>query len=211
MTHVKVCGLTRDEDVRRAAAKGARACGFVLTASPRRVSAARAAGLGALAGDALTVAVVSTEPAAWIAAQLADSHLQAVQLSAGADGPGVAAVREAAAARGLRPTVIAAADTVDADAADLILYDARTPESYGGTGRSLDWEGLSREALPAHERLVLAGGLTPDNVALAIDSLHPAFVDVSSGIEAAPGIKDASLLEAFFAAVAHADQGDVPS
>jgi phosphoribosylanthranilate isomerase len=206
MTRVKVCGLTRDEDVRLAVALGAGACGFVLTDSPRRVSAAQAGELAALAGTTLAVAVVSTESPEWIAAQLAVSNLIAVQLSAGADGPSVAAVRGAAAAHGLRPTVIAAADIAGVDDADLILYDARAPGCYGGTGRTLAWESLSREPLPSRERLVLAGGLTPDNVQLAISTLRPAFVDVSSGVEISPGIKDASLLEAFIAAVAHADQ-----
>jgi phosphoribosylanthranilate isomerase len=211
MTRVKVCGLTRDEDVRLAVALGAGACGFVLTDSPRRVSAAQAGELVALAGTTLAVAVVSTESPEWIAAQLAESNLIAVQLSAGADGPSVAAVREAAAAHGLRPTVIAAADTAGVDDADLILYDARAPGRYGGTGRTLAWGSLSLEPLPSRERLVLAGGLTPDNVQLAINTLRPAFVDVSSGVEAAPGIKDAALVEAFIAAVAHADQESAPS
>jgi phosphoribosylanthranilate isomerase len=206
MTLVKICGLTREDDVRRAAAHGAAACGFVLTAGPRRIPAERACRLAELAGDVLTVAVVTTESPEWISARLAECRVAAVQLSAGADGPTVAAVREAAAVRGLWPRVIAAADTPDAADADLILYDGRTATAYGGTGVALDWSALAGIPLPPRERLVLAGGLAPGNVAQAIAALHPTLVDVSSGVEAAPGIKDERLLTAFFAAVERADR-----
>ena len=205
MTGVKICGLTREEDVRCAAALGAVACGFILSASPRRVTAARARALAADAGEALTVAVVTTESAEWIALRLAESGLQGVQLSAGVDGPTVAEVRVAAARRGLRPRIIAAADTPDASEADFTLLDTRTPGEYGGTGRTLDWQALAVSKLPPAGRLVLAGGLSPGNVEHAITTLHPSMVDVGSGAEAAPGVKDEELLRAFFAAVARAD------
>ena len=168
--------------MRRAARLGAWACGFVLSASPRQVTPERAAWLAGEAGDALTVAVVTTEPPDWIADALAQAGLQAVQLSAGADGASVSAVREAAARRGLRPLIIAAADTPDAAAADLTLLDARTAQAYGGTGQALDWAALAHSrqtgevgppAPSARERLVLAGGLTPANVAQAIATCDP--------------------------------------
>lgn len=205
MTGVKVCGLTREDDVRRAAALGAAACGFILSASARRVSPEQARSLAAAAGEALAVAVVTTESPEWIALRLAECRLPALQLAAGADGPTVAAVRRAAARRGLRPRIIAAADTPDADDADFTLLDARTPGAYGGTGKPLDWNALSSADLPPADRFVLAGGLTPDNVEQAIARLHPAMVDVSSGIEKARGVKSEDLLRAFFAAVARAD------
>jgi len=204
MTHVKICGLTSESDVKHAAAYGAWACGFVLTESHRRVSLPKAAELTPLCGDSLAVAVVSVEDPAWIAGAVAVGGFGAVQLSAGADGPGVAAVRAAALNRGLRPLVIAAADTEDADLADLILLDARTPKAYGGTGRRLDWKALAAADLP-RERLVLAGGLLPSNVDGAIKLVCPFAVDVSSGIERTPGIKDLRLMRAFFGVVAGAD------
>jgi len=128
----------------------------------------------------------------------------AVQLSAGAGGASVAAVRTAALSRGLRPLVIAAADTEDADKADLVLLDARTPKAYGGTGRRLDWKALAAAGLP-RERLVLAGGLLPSNVDGAIKLVRPFAVDVSSGIERTPGIKEPRLMRAFVGVVAGAD------
>ncbi len=243
MTAVKVCGLTRERDVRLAVECGAWACGFVLTDSPRRVTAQQAGPLAraarstarSAAGSAvLTVGVVTTESPAWIAAALAVAGLAAVQLSAGADGPTVAAVRAAAMSSGLRPLLIAAADTPDAGDADLVLLDARAPGVYGGSGATLDWGALAAArnapgpvssaavppaavspveklspavARPVADRLVLAGGLAPGNVGAAIAALRPWSVDVSSGLEApgAPGRKDEGLLRAFFAAVRAAD------
>jgi phosphoribosylanthranilate isomerase len=204
MTRVKICGLTTEKDVKLAAGYRAWACGFVLSESPRRVSVARAAELAPLCGDSLAVAVVTTEEPAWIAGALSAGGFGAVQLSAGADGPSVAAVRVAALSRGLRPLVIAAAGTEDADKADLVVLDARTPEAYGRAGRRLDWKALAAAKRP-RERLVLAGGLLPSNVDGAIKLGRPFAVDVSSGIERTPGVKDARLMRAFFGVVAGAD------
>ena len=173
MTRVKVCGLTRAEDVRLAVELGAWAIGFVLAESPRHVVPARARDLAAAAGDALTVAVVTTQTPAWIAGAVATAKLGAVQLSAGADGPTVAEVRAAAAEAGVEPLIIAAADTADAELADFILLDARAPGSYGGTGRRLDWERLAADPATPTENLVLAGGLKPATVAAAIAARPP--------------------------------------
>ncbi len=204
MTRVKICGLTTGSDVKHAASYGAWACGFVLSESPRRVDVARAAQLTPLCGAGLAVAVVTTETPAWIAGAVVAGGFGAVQLSAGADGPSVAAVRAAALSRGVRPLVIAAADTEGADEADLVLLDARTPEAYGGTGRRLNWRTLAAADLP-RERLVLAGGLLPSNADGAIKLVRPFAVDVSSGIERSPGVKDLRLMRTFFGVVAGAD------
>jgi phosphoribosylanthranilate isomerase len=215
VTRVKVCGLMRAEDVRLAADLGAWALGFVLAESPRRVTASRAAELVAAArelGDGpggqapRTVAVVTTEPPAWIAEAMAESGADGVQLSAGADGPSVTDVRTAAARLRPRPLVIAAADAPDARLADLVLLDARTAGAYGGTGETLDWWALAADPATPRAGLVLAGGLSPANVAEAIRALRPDVVDVSSGVEAAPGRKDHAALRDFFAAVVHADR-----
>jgi phosphoribosylanthranilate isomerase len=237
MTLVKVCGLTRSEDVRVAVDLGAWALGFVLTTSPRQVSAEQAARLIVAARTAggraerergggvksgggedkhrviegetrapHAVLVVTTEPPDWISAALATAAGDGVQLSAGADGPRVAAVREAAARLRRRPLVIAAADTPDAHLADLVLLDARGAGAYGGTGQTLEWERLAADpSVPSHG-LVLAGGLRPGNVGEAVRALRPDAVDVSSGVETAPGRKDHGLLRDFFAAVEHADR-----
>ena len=204
MTRVKICGLTTGKDVKLAAGYRAWACGFVLSESPRRVSAARAAELTPLCGDSLAVAVVTTEEPQWIAGAGRELDSAEAACGHGADGASVAAVRAAALSRGLRPLVIAAADTEGVDKADLILLDARAPEAYGGTGRRLDWKALAAAELP-RERLVLAGGLLPSNVAGAIKLVRPFAVDVSSGIERTPGIKEPRLMRAFVGVVASAD------
>jgi phosphoribosylanthranilate isomerase len=240
--NVKVCGLTREEDVRTAVELGAWACGLVLTESPRRVPVARARRLAEAAAGTLVVGVFTTETPDYIIAVVAGVGLSAVQLSAGGDGPSVAEVRAAAVRRGLRPLVVAAADTADAVDADFLLLDARSPGNYGGTGRTLDWRTLAhalRDHPPARDgriapsgasvssevevasaamarvaaardRLVLAGGLTAANVALGIAALRPFAVDVASGVERRPGVKDGRLMEAFFAAVRRAEAAEVP-
>ncbi len=207
VTHVKICGLTRAEDVRAAVDLGAWAIGFVLTASPRHVDRDHAGKLAAAAGDVLTVAIVTTETPVWIAGAVAAAGLRAVQLSAGVGGPTVSEVRAATAHQRPRPLVIAAAATPDAGLADFVLLDPRVPGAHGGTGRRLDWDRLAADQATPRERLVLSGGLTPANVAAAIAALHPAAVDVSSGVEWVPGIKDAARLRAFFRAVDDADNG----
>ncbi len=204
MTRIKICGLTNERDVKLVTQYGAWACGFVITASPRHVDVARAAELTPLSGDALAVAVVTTESAAWIAEALAGGGFNAVQLSAGGEGSSVAEVRAAAARRGLRPFIIAAADTPDSDSAELVLLDARTSDAYGGTGSTLDWRALAAADLP-RDRMVLAGGLRPSNVDGAIKLVRPFAVDVAGGVERAPGVKDAKLLRAFFGVVAGAN------
>ncbi len=206
MTLVKICGLTREADVRRAAGLGAWACGFVLTASERQVTPARARELGAHAGRALTVAVFTTETAEEVAAGAAAAGAACIQLSAGADGPSVTEVRAAAAKLGAATHIIAAADAVDADSADLVILDCREPGRYGGTGRTADWAAAAAYR-HAGTRLVLAGGLRPSNVDTAVKLVRPLAVDASSSVERSPGVKDPGLLLAFFGAVAGADAG----
>lgn len=209
MTRVKICGLAAAADVELAVRRGAWACGFVLSPSPRRVTPEHAATLTPLTGSAVAVAVVTTEPADVVVDALATGGFDAVQLSAGADGPAVQAVREAARGRGLRPLVIAAADTSGADTADLVLLDSRAPGLYGGTGDPLDWRALAAREL-SRDRLVLAGGLRPSNVEAAISLVRPFAVDVSSGVERSAGLKDARLVDAFFEAVVAADDAGLP-
>ncbi len=84
------------------------------------------------------------------------------------------------------------------------MLDAFDPDRLGGTGRTFDWS-TAREA-KQYGQIILAGGLTPENVARAVREVRPFAVDVASGVESAPGIKDAAKLRAFFTAVAEADK-----
>jgi len=91
--------------------------------------------------------------------------------------------------------------TADTWPPDAVLLDAFQPGTYGGTGAVLDWETVHRERHQLHGKpLVLAGGLNPTNVADAIRVARPDGVDVASGVESSPGIKDPTLVQAFIAA-----------
>jgi len=215
VTLVKICGLTRGQDVDAAVALGAWAVGFVISESPRRLAPSLAAKLAArVPHGVLTVAVFTTEKPPLIAKIAARTGVRAVQLSAGAKGPNLAAVRAALSVAGVTEVaLIAARDTRGIEKADFVLLDSRVVRSdgpvFGGTGRVLDWAGLaaSRKRLPRPERLVLAGGLKPGNVRPAIRALRPLVVDVAGGVEASPGVKDHDKLSRFFAAVRTADAG----
>jgi len=90
--------------------------------------------------------------------------------------------------------------------ADAVVFDTRVAGTLGGTGRTFDWTAAAHGALPARSPLVVAGGLTPENVAAAVAALSPAVVDVSSGVEERPGVKDHARMMAFAEAV-HAAGG----
>jgi phosphoribosylanthranilate isomerase len=92
------------------------------------------------------------------------------------------------------------ADGIAPNVADeLVLLDAHDPVKHGGTGKTVDWNRAA--AIAGSRRVMLAGGLTPLNVREAIETVRPYAVDVASGVESSPGIKDHGLLRAFFAAV----------
>jgi phosphoribosylanthranilate isomerase len=134
--------------------------------------------------------------------------LDVIQLHADADAERVDAVR---AATGLEVWAVVRTadgilpDGVDelADAADAMLVDTLVKGALGGTGTVMPWGilGESLDGMDSGHRIVLAGGLTPDNVAEAISYVSPMIVDVSSGVESAPGVKDHARIRAFIAAV----------
>ena len=134
------------------------------------------------------------------------SGVEIIQLHADPDPETVAAVRLASgrivwAALRLRGALIPQGAAELFDAADGIVLDARADHALGGTGLTLPWEELAAGLAPLRrETLVLAGGLTPANVADAVRALSPEIVDVSSGVESSPGIKDHTLMRAFIEA-----------
>jgi phosphoribosylanthranilate isomerase len=197
---VKFCGITRLEDAQVAARLGAWAIGLNHWAeSPRRCDPAVAAEIGAALKRRLEVVGVFVNASLdEIDAAAEDESLTMLQLH-GDEGP--AFCREAARRTGLKMIkavrVRSAADVqaVQAYRTDFHLLDAHRPGVLGGSGESFDWELVAdrRSDVP----LILAGGLTPDNVADAIAVARPFAVDVASGVEAEPGIKDHSLMAAF--------------
>jgi phosphoribosylanthranilate isomerase len=203
-TRIKICGLTRAEDVHAAVELGAAAIGFVFyPPSPRALSAAAAAELIALLPPFVTAVGLFVNPqAAEVEALLAQLPLQLLQFHGDET--------EAECARYGRPWIKAARMRAGVDlvefsashpAASGILVDAYV-DGYGGGGKTFDWslipEGFSRP-------LILSGGLDADNVEAAVRRLRPWAVDVSSGVESAKGIKDAASMAAFIAGVRRAD------
>jgi phosphoribosylanthranilate isomerase len=198
---VKVCGITRIEDAEAAVEAGARALGFVFwPRSPRFVDPHRARAIvAALPPFVTAVGVFVNQPADYMNGVAALARLGAVQLhgdETAADLPRVARpVLKAVAID--RATDAAAVD--DWPARVTLLLDVHDDERRGGTGRTVDWSAAARVA--ARRRSILAGGLTADNVADAVARVQPFGVDVSSGVEHAPGIKDHGRIRAFFEAL----------
>ncbi len=190
---VKVCGLTRPEDALAAEELGVDAIGVVLARSRRHVDEAAAREvLSAVGPFVVKVGVFRDQPLDEVLRLVGRLRLDAVQLHGHEDAAFAAAVREAAA-------VVRAVSSEDAPSpaalegypADAYMLDAREP----GSGQAFDWGGAA--AWRGHPRLVVAGGLTPRNVVAAIRALAPYAVDVSSGVESSPGVKDRRLMAAF--------------
>jgi phosphoribosylanthranilate isomerase len=204
VTRVKVCGITRLEDAELAVELGAWALGFILwPQSPRAADPAVAAGIAAaLRRRAELVGVFVNAKLDEIAHAADELHLSHLQLH-GDEGPAFCA--EAARRTGAKVIkavrVSSAADFQDLERyhTDFHLLDTAARGLRGGTGETWDWAlaARRRRKVPA----ILSGGLTPGNVAAGIEAVDPYAVDVSSGVEAAPGVKDAAKLEAFMAAV----------
>ncbi|WP_339115006.1 phosphoribosylanthranilate isomerase [Thioclava sp. GXIMD2076] len=208
---VKICGLTRPAHVQAVAESGAAYAGFVFFAkSPRNVSIAQARDLAlTLKPGVAKVGLVVNATNDELDAILAEVPLDMLQLH-GKESP--ARVAEIRARYGL-PVMkaVGVADAADLDqlaayeaVADQILVDAKAPKGAdlpGGNGLSFDWTLIADRKWS--KPWMLAGGLTPENVALAIEKTGATQVDVSSGVEAAPGQKDDALVRAFVAAAAH--------
>ena len=197
---VKFCGITNLDDAREAARLGAWAIGLNhYPPSPRFCEPDAAVEISAALRRRLEVVGVFVNPTLdEVVAAAENESLTMVQLH-GAEGP--AFCREAARRTGCKVIkavrVHSTADVRGAEAfrTDFHLMDAHRPGTHGGTGESFDWELLADRS--SEVPLILAGGLTPENVDEAIAVAHPFAVDVASGVEAEPGVKDHALMAAF--------------
>ena len=200
-TRVKICGITRIEDALVAAQAGADAIGLVFAqASPRCVSVAEAAAIcRALPPFVSVVGLFVDADAAQVTQALGRVPLDLLQFH-GSETPQFCRQfnRPYIKAIAMREGIdVHAEDRAFADAAGLLL-DAHVAGLSGGSGKTFDWSRVPRGlARP----IVLAGGLTPGNVADAIRQVRPYAVDVSSGVEQARGVKDAGKIAAFIEAV----------
>lgn len=208
----KVCGLTRRADAELAVEAGAAYLGVVLAPGYRRSVTPRDAGvmLDGLPATPVGVFVDAEEETLLRAGEAA--RLGVLQLH-GDEPPELAARLRGAGWRVWKAVRVRGGGDVTraarayAGAADALLLDGWSPAAHGGTGTCFAWAEVAAAlaALPPGLALVAAGGLTPGNVAEASRLLRPAVVDVSSGVEAAPGRKDPALVRAFAAAVRAVD------
>ena len=201
MTRVKICGITRLDDALLAAELGAAAVGFVFwPRSPRAIDPTLAAAIAEqLPANILTVGVFVDQPVEDVRRMAEGARLSAVQLHGSEP---LDHTRQL-----LRPVIRAVPvddgfvpESLDAIPDEVtVLLDAHDPVRRGGTGRTIDWPMARAAAM--RRRLFLSGGLSPENIADAIAQVHPYGVDLSSGVESSPGVKDPKRLRALFTAL----------
>lgn len=196
-TRVKICGITREEDARAAAECGADAIGLVFyPPSSRHVSIDRARAIAAVLPPFVTTAALFVNADAETIAEVVEQvGIDLIQFH-GDECPDYCAAHRRPWIRALRMQ-----DGLDLPqqaerfaAGRGLLLDAYRPGVPGGTGQTFDW---SRIPAQLAGRIVLAGGLNPDNVSLAVRQVRPYAVDVSGGVESAPGIKDGDRMARF--------------
>jgi len=210
MVQIKICGITNVEDALAAVSAGADALGFVFhPASPRYVTPGQARGIiGALPAPVCTVGVFVNLPVVEVLQIAEMCGLDVIQLH-GAESreycrriPRERLIK-ALSFRSEEEFALAADYPVKA-----FLVDAHDPVRFGGTGKTCDWN-VARKVAERYP-LVLAGGLRAKNIAAALETVRPFAVDVSSGVESAPGKKDHAKLRALIAAVRTYDASAAP-
>lgn len=208
---VKICGITNWEDAQAAAEAGADYLGFIFYPPSKRTTNPAAAGeivrrLRERPRCPTLVGVFVNETAEQMAAVLADCGLDLAQLS-GEETPSLVNDPKSAvfgrAYKALKPQSVGEAEAeaewfVAVGVRPTLLLDAYHPKMKGGTGDLSDWE-IGRHMVRLTDGLMLAGGLTPQNVAQAVREVCPFAVDVASGVEASPGKKDHTAVRAFIA------------
>lgn len=213
MTKIKFCGLRKPTDAEHAASLGATYGGVIMTRSIRQVTAEDARRIFSAAPSLKRVGVVGRGSISQILRTAERSELDVLQLHGHFSSEDCAQIRqefdgELWCVLGIdERTAITSENWKDlADSADALMLDTSVHGKTGGTGRSFDWAAAARHVSEMSREIpvVLAGGLTPENVAAAIASLHPAVVDVSSGVESSPGVKSPELMTAFAHAVVSA-------
>ncbi|MBU4555963.1 MAG: phosphoribosylanthranilate isomerase [Actinobacteria bacterium] len=206
-TRIKICGITRPKDAIAAVNAGADAIGVVLAPSPRQVSIEAAAEIAAAVGPLVSVVGVFVDAEeSFVAEATRRIGLSYLQFH-GSESPERCVSAPAPVIRAMRIGTEFDVDTVEPfrEHVVAILLDTYNSQVAGGTGTTFNWHAVP--VLPGWVSLFLAGGLNPRNVGAGIAALRPYAVDVSSGVESAPGIKDHDAIRAFCDAVRSADEG----
>jgi phosphoribosylanthranilate isomerase len=199
MVRVKICGITRAQDAVAAVRAGADAIGLVFAKSPRQISPETAKEIISKIPPFVTpVGLFVNESPERIREIALSCGFRVVQLHGDEPPHYLAELRGFKVIKAFRIEKPQDLGALGAYKADAYLLDAFSPQRRGGTGRTFDW----KIALEAKEigPIILAGGLKPENVARAVSLVEPYGVDVSSGVESAPGVKDAALVEEFIRA-----------
>jgi phosphoribosylanthranilate isomerase len=194
---VKICGITNREDAQAAVAAGADLLGFVFCEdSPRHVTVAEAAVIAQIVPpQVVRVGLFVNAPEERVAEALSACGLQLLQFH-GDETPEYCRQFGAMSMKAFRMKDAATLQHLREYPTDAWLLDAFVPNQRGGTGHTFNWE-LAVAAVKLGKPVFLAGGLTPENVAAAVRQVQPFGVDVSSGVEAAPGKKDHAKVRAF--------------
>ena len=199
---MKICGVTRVEDAMLAAELGASAIGFVFwPGSARAIDAPRARWIiDGLPPFVTPVGVFVDQPVESVREIAEAAGLRAIQLhgkeaAEAYEGLPWPVIKAVSVRGGVRPP-----ELPRLPARVTVLLDAHDPVRMGGTGRTIDWQVAA--SIAVERPVILSGGLRPENVAEAVAIVRPYAVDVASGVEQEPGVKDAARLRAFFAAVA---------
>lgn len=203
MTRVKVCGITSETDLEAAVDAGADAVGVITDVpvdTPREVSSERAAELLAAVPPFVAGVLVTMPGEPERTVELAESVNPDVLQLHGTLSAGDLAYLSSKTDTAILKTVDA--DSIDAahrydDLVDALLVDSTDETGAGGTGRTHDWDATRELQAEVDSPVVLAGGLTPENVADAIETVSPYGVDVASGVEASGGVKDHDAVRAF--------------
>ncbi|MBX7054685.1 MAG: phosphoribosylanthranilate isomerase [Pyrinomonadaceae bacterium] len=206
---VKICGITRPEDAAAAVGSGADLLGFNFYRRSSRYITPKSAGeiISGMPGGVRTVGIFVNETAENICRIANETGIDAVQLHGDEDAEFIARLRavcplEVIKAVRLRPGVEAV--RTEFPAASALLIDSYAEGVFGGSGKLADWSAAYKMGVAAAKPIFLAGGLTPDNVAEAVRAVRPYAVDVASGVESTPGIKDARKVAAFIRAAKEA-------
>jgi len=199
---VKICGITREQDAELAAGLGANALGFIFWPdSPRFISVEKAKAIVMnVPAQVLKVGVFVDQPLEEVVRIVDDVGLDVAQLH-GHESPEYCRqlTHKRSVIKAVGITDNGSVTVADFDPDVLLLVDAHDPARFGGTGRTVNWD-VARE-IAATRRTILAGGLNATNIKLAVRSVRPFGIDVSSGVESTPGVKDPHRLRTFFEAL----------
>jgi len=204
MTKIKICGITLPDDAQLASEYGARMIGMIFyDKSPRFISDSAAEKIvQILPEEVLPVGVFVNPEVEEISSIIDNTGIKALQIHGKFNSDEVNSLN--------LPLIQAYSisdkndfDSIRQNGSDYFLLDNKELNSYGGTGKTFDWELIPTDL--RKDRMILAGGITAENAAEAVSKINPAFLDVSSGVESSPGIKDKMKLEQLFKAVERAN------